>query len=125
MTKMSSAQAATALGIKERTLRTSRSTGTLQGFTTPPYIKAGQKVIYDEDDIRKWIYMRDFHTKSIKQKVYIVWNKNKTEGYATTDHTLAISAQNGDWNACGPMPLAKAFCDAYGDNEITNIEVKV
>ena len=36
------------------TWRESRVTGTLAGGTTPPYIKRGHRVIYDEEDLLVW-----------------------------------------------------------------------
>lgn len=53
-TGMNSKEAAAALGYAEITLRESRVTGTLAGVTTPPYIKQGWRVIYDENDLAKW-----------------------------------------------------------------------
>ena len=51
---MNSKEAATTLGYAEKTLRESRVTGTLAGVTTPPYIKRGHRVIYDEEDLLEW-----------------------------------------------------------------------
>ena len=51
---MTSKEAAVFLGYAEKTLRDSRVTGHLAGITTPPYIKRGQRVIYDEDDLYQW-----------------------------------------------------------------------
>lgn len=51
---MTSKEAAAFLGYAEKTLRESRVTGHLAGVTTPPYIKRGQRVIYDKDDLCQW-----------------------------------------------------------------------
>ncbi len=51
---MNSKEAAATLGYAEKTLRESRVTGTLAGVTTPPYIKRGRLVIYDEEDLFAW-----------------------------------------------------------------------
>ena len=51
---MNSKEAAVSLGYAEKTLRESRVTGVLAGVTTPPYIKRGQRVLYDEVDLAEW-----------------------------------------------------------------------
>ncbi len=51
---MNSKEAALWLGYAEKTLRESRITGILAGVTTPPYIKRGGRIIYDENDLREW-----------------------------------------------------------------------
>ena len=48
---MNSKEAAVSLGYAEKTLRESRVTGLLAGVTTPPYIKRGRRVLYDEIDL--------------------------------------------------------------------------
>lgn len=52
--KMNSKEAAASLGYAEKTLRESRVTGKLAGVTTPPYIKRGQRILYDENDLQEW-----------------------------------------------------------------------
>ena len=51
---MTSKEAAVHLGYAEKTLRESRITGKLAGVTTPPYIKRGQRIIYDQNDLYQW-----------------------------------------------------------------------
>ena len=51
---MTSKEAAALLGYAEKTLRESRITGKLAGVTTPPYIKRGHQVLYDEEDLLAW-----------------------------------------------------------------------
>jgi hypothetical protein len=51
---LNSKEAAASLGYAEKTLRESRVTGTLAGVTTPPYIKRGHRVVYDEIDLLAW-----------------------------------------------------------------------
>lgn len=51
---MNSKEAAVSLGYAEKTLRESRVTGVLAGVTTPPYIKRGHRVLYDEIDLAEW-----------------------------------------------------------------------
>jgi hypothetical protein len=52
--KMNSKEAAASLGYAEKTLRESRVTGKLAGVTTPPYIKRGQRILYDGNDLLEW-----------------------------------------------------------------------
>lgn len=56
--------------------------------------------------------------------IYIVWNEDKTEGYATTDQQLAYevrkSADSNCYTATGkPAPLGQYFCGLYGDGNCT------
>jgi excisionase family DNA binding protein len=48
-------EAADALKISERTLRSSRSSGVLMGVTTPPFVKFGTAVRYKESELSQWI----------------------------------------------------------------------
>jgi excisionase family DNA binding protein len=48
-------QAADTLQISERTLRTSRMTGTLMGVGTPPFVKFGNRVRYKQSELSQWI----------------------------------------------------------------------
>jgi hypothetical protein len=51
---MTSQEATNFLGYAEKTLRESRVTGRLASVVTPPYIKPGQRIIYDKDDLCQW-----------------------------------------------------------------------
>jgi len=53
---LSEAQAAHYLGVARSTLRQARTTGNVRGrLATPPFIKAGKKVIYLIDDLDRWL----------------------------------------------------------------------
>ena len=56
--------------------------------------------------------------------IYIVWNADKTEGYATTDAQVAYEARKGADSNCFTedgvqMKLAQAFCDLTGEEDCT------
>ena len=52
---MNSKEAAKFLGYAEKTLRESRISGQLAGVTTPPYIKRGGRIVYEEADLSSWL----------------------------------------------------------------------
>lgn len=60
--------------------------------------------------------------------INIVWNNNKTEGFATTDPQLAYEARKGAESNCykqdgSQSKLAVAFCDIYSGEEDCTIEI--
>ena len=48
-------QCSTLLGFAASTIRISRVTGTLAGFSAPAYRKIGRKVVYDRVVIDEWL----------------------------------------------------------------------
>lgn len=117
-----SKDAATYLKISESKLRMSRYTGKLDTSDAPPFVKKGRTVYYQQAVLDSWL-----ESQKIKEgrKTYLIWNNEGTEAFATTDHSLALAVQNGDWEGCGNNLLAKAFCDHYSENQLTNHEIKV
>jgi hypothetical protein len=58
---------------------------------------------------------------------YIVWNKDKTEGFVTTDKGVAYEARKGAKTNCFDAEgrvstLAIRFCDLYSDREDCTIQ---
>jgi hypothetical protein len=59
---------------------------------------------------------------------FIVWNKDKTEGFATVDQALAYEVRKSADTNCFTQggeysPVAVAFCDRWGDEDCTTEEV--
>lgn len=55
MPMLNSINAADHLSIAESTLRKSRVTGILCGVSAPAYMKMGRKVLYDIQDLDRWL----------------------------------------------------------------------
>ncbi len=62
--------------------------------------------------------------------LYIVWNKNKTEGFVTKDKQIAYEARKSAITNChnedgSPSLLAKYFCIIYSEmNDCTIQEIE-
>lgn len=59
---------------------------------------------------------------------FIVWNKDKTEGFVTVDQALAYEVRKSADTNCFTQggeysPVAVAFCDRWGDEDCTTEEV--
>ena len=59
--------------------------------------------------------------------MYIVWNKDKTEGFVTLDKQLAYEARKGSESNCFDEEgvrsnLAVSFCEIYSHNEDCTIQ---
>lgn len=62
--------------------------------------------------------------------VYLVWNKDKTEGFFTIDKGLAYEARKSSDTNCYDQngirsDLAIAFCEIHGEHDCTMQEVKL
>jgi hypothetical protein len=67
---MTSQEAAVFLDYAEKTLRESRVTGRLAGVVTPPYIKRGQRIIYDKEDLCQWCAQFKKITNTSQSSIY-------------------------------------------------------
>jgi hypothetical protein len=59
--------------------------------------------------------------------IYIVWNNSRTEGFVTTDASIAYEARKGSDSNCYnedgvPSELAKSFCEIYSSEEECEIQ---
>lgn len=59
---------------------------------------------------------------------FIVWNKDKTEGFATVDQSLAYEVRKGSDTNCFTQggeysPVGVAFIEKWGDEDCTTEEV--
>lgn len=64
------------------------------------------------------------------QLIYVVWNEDKSEGYATTDQQLAYEVRKSADSNCytengEPAQLARNFCELYGEGDCTIQSVTV
>lgn len=63
-----------------------------------------------------------------KEKVHLVWNPEKTEGFFTKDQGIAYEARKGAGHNCfdtngNPSQLARAFCEIYSEEHDCTSEI--